>query len=222
MLDFGQNIAGYAEFTVTAHIGQKIKLRFGELLDENGEFTQKNIQCSSKKITTPLQQVIYTCKEGKNHCKTTFAIFGFQYVLVETDVAFQSEDFAAIAVYSDMERTGFLKAPTHFSISLLKAPSGVPRTTTPTCPQIARPANATAGRATRRFSSTLRHIFFDYASFAQKYMRDVYDWQKKDGKLPQIAPLRRCGFLYVLYGRKRRLGGCGRADSVSFLEALRG
>ena len=48
MLDFGQNIAGYAEFTVTAHIGQKIKLRFGELLDENGEFTQKNIQCSSK------------------------------------------------------------------------------------------------------------------------------------------------------------------------------
>ena len=146
MLDFGQNIAGYAEFTVTAHIGQKIKLRFDELLDENGEFTQKNIQCSSKKITTPLHQVIYTCKEGKNHYKTTFAIFGFQYVLVETDVAFQSEDFAAIAVYSDMERTGFLKASTHFSISLLKTPSGVPRTTTPTCPQIARPANVTAGR----------------------------------------------------------------------------
>ena len=65
---------------------------------KNGEFTQKNIQCSSKKITTPLQQVIYTCKEGINHYKTTFAIFGFQYVLVETDVAFQSEDFAVIAV----------------------------------------------------------------------------------------------------------------------------
>ena len=61
VLDFGQNIAGYAEFTVTAHAGQEIKLRFGELLDENGEFTQKNIQCSSKRITTPLQQVIYTC-----------------------------------------------------------------------------------------------------------------------------------------------------------------
>ena len=44
VLDFGQNIAGYAEFTVNARAGQKIKLRFGELLDENGEFTQKNIQ----------------------------------------------------------------------------------------------------------------------------------------------------------------------------------
>jgi len=27
------------EFTVTAHAEQRIKLRFGELLDENGEFT---------------------------------------------------------------------------------------------------------------------------------------------------------------------------------------
>ena len=110
VLDFGQNIAGYAEFTVTAHAGEKIKLRFGELLDADGEFTQKNIQCASKKITTPLQQVIYTCKEGENHYKTTFAIFGFQYVLVETDVAFQPENFTAIAVYSDMERTGFFES----------------------------------------------------------------------------------------------------------------
>ena len=31
MLDFGQNIAGYAEFTVTAHAGETIKLRVGEL-----------------------------------------------------------------------------------------------------------------------------------------------------------------------------------------------
>ena len=47
VLDFGQNIAGYAEFVVTAHAGETIKLRFGELLDENGEFTQKNIQCAN-------------------------------------------------------------------------------------------------------------------------------------------------------------------------------
>ena len=106
VLDFGQNIAGYVEFTVNAKKGQRIFLRFGELLDENGEFTQKNIQCSNKKVTTPLQQVKYRCREGKNHYKTTFAIFGFQYVLVESDVSFCAEDFTAIAVYSAMERTG--------------------------------------------------------------------------------------------------------------------
>lgn len=221
VLDFGQNIAGYAEFTVTAHIGQKIKLRFGELLDENGEFTQKNIQCSSKKITTPLQQVIYTCKEGKNHYKTTFAIFGFQYVLVETDVAFQSEDFAAIAVYSDMERTGFLKAPTHFSISLLKTPSGVPRTTTPTCPQIARPANATAGRATRRFSSTLRHIFLTMRLLHRNICGMCTTGRKKTGSCRKSPPTAVWISICPLW-TEVSAGGCGRADSVSFLEALRG
>ena len=30
----------------------------------------------------------------------------------------------------------------------------------------------------------------DYAPFARKFVQDMYDWQKKDGKLPQIAP---CG-----------------------------
>ena len=52
------------------------------MLDKTGEFTQKNIQCSNKKITTPLQQVDYTCREGENDYKTTFAIFGFQYIMV--------------------------------------------------------------------------------------------------------------------------------------------
>ena len=44
VLDFGQNIAGYIRFTLRAKAGQKITLRFGEMLDKAGEFTQTNIQ----------------------------------------------------------------------------------------------------------------------------------------------------------------------------------
>ena len=54
--------------------------------------------------------MIYTCKDGQNDYKTTFAIFGFQYVLVETEVPVSAGDFTAIAVYSDMERTGFFES----------------------------------------------------------------------------------------------------------------
>ena len=86
VLDFGQNIAGYAEFCLTACEGDRVFLRFGEMLDADGEFTQKNIQCSNKRKTTPLQQVEYICREGENRYKTRFAIFGFQYVLVESEV----------------------------------------------------------------------------------------------------------------------------------------
>ena len=76
-----------------------------EMFDENGEFTQKNIQCATKKRQTPLQEVTYIAKDGLNEYKTKFAIFGFQYALVEGDVDWKSEDFTAIAVYSDMEET---------------------------------------------------------------------------------------------------------------------
>ena len=188
VLDFGQNIAGYAEFTVTAHAGQKIKLRFGELLDENGEFTQKNIQCANKHITTPLQQVIYTCKEGKNHYKTTFAIFGFQYVLLETDAAFQPEDFIAIAVYSDMERTGFFESSNALLDKFVENTVWSAKNNhadLPTdCPT--RERHGWTGDA-QIFCPTASYLF-DYLPFAEKYLNDVYDWQTKNGCLPQIAP----------------------------------
>ncbi|MBO4418436.1 MAG: family 78 glycoside hydrolase catalytic domain, partial [Oscillospiraceae bacterium] len=46
LLDFGQNIAGYVAFRVKARVGQRMVWRFGEMLDEDGNFTQKNIQLS--------------------------------------------------------------------------------------------------------------------------------------------------------------------------------
>ena len=188
VLDFGQNIAGYAEFTVTAHAGQKIKLRFGELLDENCEFTQKNIQCANKNITTPLQQVIYTCKEGRNDYKTTFAIFGFQYVLVETDVKFAPEDFTAIAVYSCLERTGWFESSNPLLDKLVENTVWSAKNNhadLPTdCPT--RERHGWSGDA-QIFCPTASYLF-DYLSFAEKYLTDLYDWQKKNGCLPQIAP----------------------------------
>ena len=188
VLDFGQNIAGYAEFAVNAHAGQKIKLRFGELLDADGEFTQKNIQCSNKKITTPLQQIIYTCKEGENRCKTTFAIFGFQYVLVETDIPFAVEDFTAIAVYSDMARTGFFESSNALLNKFVKNTVWSAKNNhadLPTdCPT--RERHGWSGDA-QIFCPTASYLF-DYLPFAEKYLNDLYDWQTKNGCLPQIAP----------------------------------
>lgn len=188
VLDFGQNIAGYLSFSLTARAGQAIRLRFGELLDENGEFTQKNIQCSSKKVTTPLQQVIYTCKDGLNAYKTAFAIFGFQYVLVETDVEIRPEDFTAIAVYSDMERTGWFESSNallnQFVENTVWSAKNNHADVPTDCPT--RERHGWSGDA-QIFCPTASFLF-DYRSFASKYLHDLYDWQKADGKLPQIAP----------------------------------
>lgn len=188
VLDLGQNIAGYVTFTVNAHQGQKLILRFGELLDENGEFTQKNIQLRRKNFVTPRQEIVYTCKEGENYYKTTFAIFGFQYILVETDVLFEEGDFTAIALYSDLERTGFFESSNvllnKFVENTVWSAKNNHADLPTDCPT--RERHGWSGDA-QIFCLTASYLF-DYLPFAKKYLNDLYDWQTKNGCLPQIAP----------------------------------
>lgn len=49
---------------------------------------------------------MFTCSGGEERYKTSYAVFGFRYAKIETDVPFRPEDFEAIAVYSDLEQTG--------------------------------------------------------------------------------------------------------------------
>ncbi len=188
VLDFGQNIAGYVSFHIHAHEGERVLLRFGEMLDEKGEFTQKNIQCVSNKKTTPLQQVKYICCEGENCYKTTFAVFGFRYVAVETTAAFKPEDFQAIAVYSDLEETGSFQCSepllNRFYENTVWSTKGNSCDLPTDCPT--RERHGWTGDA-QIFCRTGTYLF-DYMPFAKKYLNDVYDQQKKNGCLPQIAP----------------------------------
>lgn len=190
VLDFGQNIAGYISFAVTAKKGQKIKLRFGEMFDENGEFTQKNFQCANKKRTrvTPLQQIEYFCKDGLNEYKTKFAIFGFQYVLIESDAEWKKEDFTAIAVYSDMEETLSFDSSNELLNKLVEATRWSARNNhvdVPTdCPT--RERHGWTGDA-QIFCDTAAYLF-NFAPFARKYVCDMVDGQRKNGKFRQITP----------------------------------
>lgn len=208
VLDFSQNIAGYVEFTIEAKKGQRIFLRFGEMFDEQGEFTQKNIQVSNKKKTSPLQQIEYICKDGVNHYKTTFAIFGFQYVLVESDAAIKPENFTAIAVYSDMKQTTQFESSNPLLNQFVKNTLWSARNNSadiPTdCPT--RERHGWTGDA-QIFFNTAAYLL-DYAPFARKYERDLLDWQKKNGKFPQIAPEGGTDF----YMRPMN-GSCGWADA---------
>ena len=188
VLDFGQNIQGYVSFSLSAHAGKRIFLRFGEMIDKDGEFTQKNIQLANRGKTTPLQQVEYFCAEGWNEYKTTFAVFGFQYVLVETDVPFRPEDFTAHAVYSDLERTGWFESSNEllnrFFEATVWSAKGNHLDIPTDCPT--RERHGWTGDAQLFFTSAA--YLFNFAPFARKYLHDIYDWQKKNGRLPHIAP----------------------------------
>ena len=188
LLNFGQNIAGYVAFKIQAKKDQRLTFRFGEMLDAEGNLTQKNIQCVMKDHVTPLQQIIYTCKEGLNEYKTTFAVFGFQYAEVDTDIELKPEDVTAIAVYSDIEQTGFFESSNEllnrFVDATIWSTKGNSLDIPTDCPT--RERHGWTGDA-QIFFETANYLF-DYAAFSKKYLNDVYDWQKKSGRLPQIAP----------------------------------
>ena len=215
IVNFGQNMAGHVSMRFTAKKGQLVRLRFGELLGNDGELSQKNIQCISKKKITPLQEVLYVCKDGLNSYTTRFAIFGFQYVEIETGkITFDDRDYfkdyyrdvrqrypeatepvglddikiEAVAVYSDIEELGFFESSNRLLNQFVHATKWSTKSNSadiPTdCPT--RERHGWTGDA-QIFFKTASYLF-DYAAFSQKYLRDVYDWQKKNGKLPQIAP----------------------------------
>lgn len=189
VLDFGQNIAGIVSFKVNAKEGQRIFMRFGELI-KDGEFTQKNIQCAKKEYRTPLQQVEYFCKDGLNEYKTRFAIFGYQYIEVDTEIDVDSLEVEAIAVYSDFQTTFQFESSNPLlnqfvknTLWSLKNNSADLPTDCPT-----RERHGWSGDA-QIFINTASYMV-NFAPFALKYETDLCDWQSqdKDGNFPQIAP----------------------------------
>lgn len=190
VLDFRQNIAGYIKFKINAFAGQQLHLRFGEMLGQNGELSLKNIQCANKKRTkvTPLQQIIYTCKDGANIYKTKFAIFGFQYVEVQGNAKWNSEDFEAIAVYSDMRQTMSFECShpliNQFVKSTLWSAKNNHADVPTDCPT--RERHGWTGDA-QIFVKTASYLF-NYDSFARKYIRDMCDGQRRSGCYRQISP----------------------------------
>lgn len=57
VLDFGQNMTGYIEFTVQAKAGDSVQISFAEILDKDGNFYHENYR-------TAKSQLLYTCADG--------------------------------------------------------------------------------------------------------------------------------------------------------------
>lgn len=102
VLDFGQNFAGYVRFHAHFPTGTKIVLKHGEIL-QNGNFYHDNYRTAKTQIT-------YVSDGREEWVKPHFTYMGFRYVKVEGWPGEpKPEDFVGIAVYSAMERTGWLE-----------------------------------------------------------------------------------------------------------------
>ena len=220
VLDFGQNLAGYLEFTVHGKPGESFRLVCGELLDEEGHVTLHNIQetVSSKRYSnmammvklmtgkatgtptlTPLQEIRFTCSGGIDHYKTSFAVFGFRYVQLEGSV--DLENIEAIAVYSDMEQTGSFECSnalvnklTENTLWSMKSNFLDLPTDCPTRERLGWTGD------TQIFFDT-GAFFMDTAAFFRKWLRDVEDAQYNSGLLPAVLPYQGVEMMYKTTGQ---------------------
>jgi alpha-L-rhamnosidase len=126
--------------------------------------------------------------DGLNVYKTRFAVFGFRYVLVETEVDWTPDDFTAIAVYSDMEPTGDFTCSnplinrfvenTRWSMkgNFLDVPTD--------CPTRERAGWTGDAQVFFKTGSYLMNT----ASFFRKWLLDLQDRQTRRGKVHCIVP----------------------------------
>lgn len=114
VIDFGQNLSGYVEFHGTAKKGERLTFSYGEELDKDGNFYNGNYRTAKAKID-------YVCKEGEQTYKPLFTFCGFRYVRLENfPETFKKDDLTAIAVYSDLKRTGWIESSSPLLNQLFK------------------------------------------------------------------------------------------------------
>lgn len=104
VIDFGQNMTGYVELAIRAPRGSRIVLHMAEVLDKDGNFYNKNYRYARNEIT-------YICSGGDDVFKPCYSFQGFRYIRLE-EYPFETVDldaFTAIAVHSDMKRTGYYR-----------------------------------------------------------------------------------------------------------------
>ncbi len=105
VIDFGQNLVGWVVVRLKNHSADSIRLSHAEVLDKEGNFYTENLRAAKA-------EDIYIPGTGKSDGEPEvfephFTFHGFRYVRVDgwkgpVDIS----DFTAVALYSDMPKTG--------------------------------------------------------------------------------------------------------------------
>ncbi len=99
ILDFGQNFAGIVEIDPTKMSGTVLKLRHGEILNQDGSLYTKNLRKAKAEI------IYHKGRETKKY-RPRFTYMGFRYVEV-SGTEYVPGMLTAYVIHSEMERTGY-------------------------------------------------------------------------------------------------------------------
>lgn len=183
VIDFGQNLTGYVEFTVRGGKGRRAVLHHAEILDKDGNFYTENLR-------TAKQEVVFICDGEAHRYKPSFSFQGFRYIrLTEWPGEPNPADFTAVVVHSDMKRTGYFECSDPLVNRLFENIVWGQRGNfldIPTdCPQRDERLGWT-GDAQVFFRTASYN--YDVEKFFCKWLADLAADQAEDGSVPHVVP----------------------------------
>jgi alpha-L-rhamnosidase len=101
VIDFGQNLVGWVVLKVKGNVGDRIIISHAEVLDKAGNFYTDNLRAAKA-------EDIYILKGNEEEVfEPHFTFHGFRYIKIEGYPGeINPDNFTAVALYSDMARTG--------------------------------------------------------------------------------------------------------------------
>ena len=182
--DFGQNIAGVCRLKIRGRRGQKITLKFAEMLNADGTVYRENLRLARATDT-------YICRGGGTEEWTPrFTFHGFRYVeATGLDKKPAAGLLTALVLHTDMRPTGKFRCSNPLLNRLdrnirwglrgnfLDVPTD--------CPQRDERLGWT-GDAQVFIGTAAFH--YDVRDFFRKWLQDLRDGQRADGAYPDVAP----------------------------------
>ncbi|MDX1286393.1 MAG: family 78 glycoside hydrolase catalytic domain, partial [Draconibacterium sp.] len=184
VIDMGQNMVGWVKIKLNGKKGDKVVLKFAEVLDKEGNFYMDNLRaakCTDTYIFGDENEIVY---------EPTFTFHGFRFLMIEgLDKAPALDDITGVVIYSDMKPTGTFECSepliNQLQHNIQWGQKGNFLDVPTDCPQRDERLGWTGDAQV--FAPTAAYNF-DVAAFYTKWMKDVAADQLPDGKVPHVIP----------------------------------
>lgn len=184
VFDLGQNMVGWARIRIRAQRGDAIRIRFAEMLNDDGTLYTENLR--SAKATDH-----YLCRgDGEEIYEPSFTFHGFRYVeLTGLREKPRPTDVTGIVVHSEIPAIGAFECSNakvnHLQSNIVWGQKGNFFEAPTDCPQrderLGWTGDAQVFMPTACFNR-------DVAAFFEKWCVDLSDDQAKNGGYPHVAP----------------------------------
>ena len=184
VVDMGQNMVGWVRIKISGKKGDKVVLKFAEVLDKEGNFYTDNLRAAKCTDT------YIFAKDGEVVFEPKFTFHGFRFLMLEgLENAPALDDITGVVIYSDMAPTGSFECSepliNQLQHNIQWGQKGNFLDVPTDCPQRDERLGWTGDAQV--FAPTAAYNF-DVAAFYTKWMKDVALDQLDNGVVPHVIP----------------------------------